>query len=71
MHYGYLWWIVHPEDGIYAAIGNSGNVIYINPIKNIVVAITSYFNPRVFDRVDFIEDVVLKYVESILVGNQS
>lgn len=61
MCYGYLWWIVHPDEGIYAAIGNSGNVIYINPTKNMVVGITSYFNPRVFDRIDFIEDELLKY----------
>lgn len=30
MSYGYLWWIIHPETGVYAAIGDSGNVIYIN-----------------------------------------
>jgi len=63
MSYGYLWWIVHPEDGIYAAIGNSGNVIYVNPKQNVVVAITAYFNPRVFDRVDFIENEVLSFVK--------
>ena len=59
MSYGYLWWIVHPEEGIYAAIGNSGNVIYINPTLNTVVGITSYFNPRIFDRIDFIEKELL------------
>lgn len=60
MSYGYLWWIVHPEDGIYAAIGNSGNVIYVNPKKNIVVGITSFFNPRILDRIEFIENELLK-----------
>lgn len=60
MDYGYLWWIVHPEEGIYAAIGNSGNVIYVNPRRNIVVGITAYFNPRIFDRVDFIEEELLE-----------
>jgi len=59
MDYGYLWWIIHPLDNIYAAIGNSGNVIYVNPEKNISVGITSYFNPRVFDRIDFIEEVLI------------
>lgn len=59
MQYGYLWWVIHPEKSIYAAIGNSGNVIYINPEKNTVVAVTSYFKPTVFDRVDFIEDSLL------------
>lgn len=52
MKYGYLWWIIHPEKRIYAAIGNSGNVIYVNPEKEIVVAVSSYFKPTVFDRVD-------------------
>ena len=27
LYYGYLWWIVHPERMIYAAIGNSGNCL--------------------------------------------
>ena len=61
MQYGYLWWIIHPEKKIYAAIGNSGNVIYVNPEEEIVVAVSSYFKPTVFDRVDFIEDTLLPY----------
>ena len=55
MEYGYLWWIISRKKGIYAAIGNSGNVIYINPEKKIVVAVASYFKPTIFDRVDFIQ----------------
>jgi CubicO group peptidase (beta-lactamase class C family) len=59
MQYGLLWWIIHPEKNIYAAIGNSGNVIYVNPGENITIAVSSYFKPTVFDRVDFIEDILL------------
>lgn len=59
MQYGFLWWIIHPDKNIYAAIGNSGNVIYVNPQENIVVAVSSYFRPTVFDRVDFIEHIIL------------
>ena len=59
MQYGYMWWVIHPEKNIYAAIGNSGNVIYVNPERKTVVAVASYFKPTVFDRVDFIEDVLL------------
>lgn len=59
MSYGCLWWIIHPEKNIYAAIGNSGNVIYVDPNREIVAAVSSYFKPAVFDRVDFIEDVLL------------
>lgn len=58
MMYGYLWWIIDKDKKIYAAIGNSGNVIYIDPQNDIVIAVTSYFKPTVFDRVDFIEEVI-------------
>ena len=30
MKYGYLWWIIDVDNKIYAAIGDSGNVIYID-----------------------------------------
>lgn len=55
MKYGYLWWIIDENAGSYAAIGNSGNVIYINPQKELVVAVSGYFKPTVFDRIDFIK----------------
>lgn len=58
MEYGYLWWIIDRKKNIYAAIGNSGNVIYINPQENIVVAVASYFKPTIFDRVDFIQEII-------------
>ena len=60
MSYGFLWWIIHPETGVYAAIGNSGNVIYVNPESNAVVSVTSFFKPSVPDRIDFIENVIMK-----------
>ena len=62
MKYGYLWWIIHREKKIYAAVGNSGNVIYINPEKNIVVSVTSYFKPTVFDRIDFIQQYIEPFI---------
>ena len=36
--YGYLWWIIDSEKRISAAIGNSGNVIYVNVLPRIVIA---------------------------------
>lgn len=63
MQYGYLWWIIHPEKNIYAAVGNSGNVIYVDPEKNVTAAVSSWFKPSVFDRVDFIEDILLPCFE--------
>ena len=62
MDYGYLWWVIDRDKPIYAAIGNSGNVIYVNSEKDIVVAVSSYFKPTVFDRVDFIQE----YIEPFL-----
>lgn len=62
LHYGYLWWIVNPERMIYAAIGDSGNVIYVDPNKRIVAAVSSYFKPAVRDRVEFIEGVLLPMI---------
>ena len=58
MQYGYLWWIIDGNGGSYAAIGNSGNVIYINPQKELVVAVSGYFKPTVFDRIDFIKEQI-------------
>lgn len=56
MLYSYLWWIIDEKKPIYAAIGNSGNVLYVNTEKAIVVAVTGYFKPTVFDRIDFIRE---------------
>lgn len=63
MKYDYLWWIIDENVGSYAAIGNSGNVIYINPQKELVVAVSSYFKPTVFDRIDFIKEQIEKKIE--------
>ena len=62
MEYGYLWWIIDNEKNIYAAIGNSGNVIYVNPEKNVVISVASYFKPTIFDRIDFIQKYIEPYI---------
>ncbi len=62
MEYGYLWWGIDSKKKIYAAIGNSGNVIYINPEKKIVIAVASYFKPTIFDRVDFIQEYIEPFI---------
>lgn len=54
-----IWWVIHFEKNVYAAIGNSGNMIYVNPEENTTAAVSSYFKPTVYDRVDFIENVLL------------
>ena len=62
MKYGYLWWIIDAENKIYAAIGDSGNVIYIDAKDEIVVAIASSFKPAVHDRITFIQHNILPYL---------
>ncbi len=59
LSYGYLWWITNVDAHHYAAIGDGGNVIYVNPEINVVVGVASTFKPRVFDRIEFIETKVL------------
>ena len=61
--YGYLWWLPHRTSDVIAAIGDGGNVIYVNYSKNIVVAVTGYFKPLVFDRIQYIEENVVKAIE--------
>ncbi len=63
MSYGYLWYRPYDDKEIYAAIGDSGNIIYVNKEKNVSVGITGTFKPRIFDRVDFIERKVLSVIE--------
>ena len=58
--YGYLWWLPHRNNDVIAAIGDGGNVIYINKKHNVVVAVTGYFKPLVFDRVEYIEKNILQ-----------
>ena len=60
--YGYLWWVINENEHSFAALGDGGNVIYVNPAKNIVVAIASTFKPLAKDRVELIKG----YIEPML-----
>jgi CubicO group peptidase (beta-lactamase class C family) len=55
--YGYLWWIIDGDS--YAAMGDGGNVIYVNTKKKMVIPITSLFMPNVKDRIELIK----RYIE--------
>lgn len=57
--YGYLWWV--NEDG-YAAMGDGGNVIYVNTKKKLVISIAALFVPKAGDRIELIK----KFIEPIL-----
>jgi len=54
--YGYLWWIIDEKEHIYAALGDGGNVIYVNTEKKMVVSIASLFVPDAKDRIGFITE---------------
>jgi CubicO group peptidase (beta-lactamase class C family) len=60
--YGYLWW-VSIGDG-YAAMGDGGNAIYVNPDKQLVVAIASLFKPTAKDRIELITSYIEPIFES-------
>lgn len=56
--YGYLWWVLEQEHGC-AAVGDGGNIIYIDPDRAMVVAIASRFKPAAKDRIEFIRKYVV------------
>ena len=64
MGYGYLWWTPEMGKPAYAAIGDGGNVIYVDPEQSIVVAVCGTFKPRIFDRVQFIQEYIVPVLDS-------
>ncbi len=56
--YGYMWWIIDDREQIYAAMGDGGNVIYVNTKKKMVVSIASLFMPRAKDRIKLIKEYI-------------
>lgn len=56
LKYGYLWWIIDDDEQAYAAMGDGGNVIYVNLKKQLVVSIASLFQPNVTDRIELIRN---------------
>lgn len=64
--YGYLWWIIDENENSFAALGDGGNVIYINPKKELVVAISALFMPRVKDRITLIREYIEKSPDTFI-----
>ena len=58
LSYGYLWWIIDEKEHIYAAMGDGGNMIYVNTKKKIVVSIASFLIPHAKDRIKLIKDYI-------------
>ena len=58
--YGYLWWVLNSENThAFAALGDGGNTIYVNPEKQLVVAIASHFKPLAKPGTELIEKYIL------------
>lgn len=56
LSYGYLWWIIDDKEHIYAALGDGGNVIYINTKKKMAISIASLFLLDAKDRIELIRE---------------
>lgn len=54
LSYGYLWWIIDEKEQAYAAMGDGGNVIYVNTQRNLVISIASLPMPDARDRIELI-----------------
>ena len=65
MEYGYLWYKPNADKEVYAAIGDCGNIIYVNKEVNVAVGMTGTFKPRIFDRVEFIEKRILPLCKDV------
>lgn len=61
MSFGYLWWVIDEKEQSYAALGDGGNVIYVNTKKNMVITIASLLIPEVKDSVE----LILKMIEPL------
>ncbi|MCR5274987.1 MAG: beta-lactamase family protein [Clostridiales bacterium] len=64
MEYGYLWYKPNKDKEVYAAIGDCGNIIYVDMTEGISVGINGTFKPRIFDRVEFIETKVIPMIKN-------
>ena len=52
--FGYLWWL--DDEKCFAAMGDSGNIIYVNREKKLVVAIASLQKQNAKDRIGLIKE---------------
>lgn len=58
LSYGYLWWIIDEKQHAYAAMGDGGNIIYINTKKKMIISIASLFMPHAKDRLKLIKEYI-------------
>lgn len=57
--YGYLWWNLDRNgNSDFAALGDNGNTIYVNPEEQLVVVLACSFKPRVKSIVDLVKQYI-------------
>ncbi|MEA4973755.1 MAG: serine hydrolase [Candidatus Metalachnospira sp.] len=62
--YGYLWWNFDSDgSGSFAALGDGGNTIYVNPKEQVVIAIACHFKPRAKLRIELINKYILPQIK--------
>ena len=65
LSYGYLWWIIDEKEHAYAAMGDGGNIIYVNEKKEMVISIASVYVKNAKDRITLIKE----YIEPVFSGD--
>ena len=58
LSYGYLWWILDEKKHCFAAMGDGGNVIYVNAKNNMVISLSSLFVPNAKNRIKLIKEYI-------------
>ena len=58
--YGYLWWQI--DDGVFAAMGDGGNMICCIPDMGITAAVLSRFTPGAWDGWELVRDYIIPAV---------
>lgn len=54
--YGYLWWLI--DEDSYAAMGDGGNMIYVNLKKQLVISLASLIIPEVKNRIELVKEYI-------------
>ncbi|BBF43097.1 6-aminohexanoate-dimer hydrolase [Lachnospiraceae bacterium KM106-2] len=65
LSYGYLWWLIDEKEHSFAALGDGGNALYINPIKQLVIVVAAQFVPNAKDSIELIKGWIEPIIENI------